>query len=422
MDISSVFQVLLAADEQAKQTSPYAPLNQASRGISDVILQQSAKPGASVEDALIGGLLSGLVTGGTDYLTRGYQEEQSGLARDVLAEAISGRAMQRPDRMNQSIFNTVRSTGDMYRLNQDMTRRAERDAAQDEINKVIQSERIKGIYNNPYRAGKAEEVLNEIFNGQTAGAELQSPTAPAAPIAEQLSGNLRSSFVNLPTDDGGVSAIAEPTSSATAIPPSNNIRSFESYLEQTAGDEALARTLFEKDLNKPNEQFDDIDAIRKEFSSLPEVKDFKLISTGYSALLEAMKDPEGTSDFELIRRAAQAVEPGLAVRKDDQDSIERAPSFFKGFEAAVRGALYGETRLTPEVRQGLLRIAERSYNANAKKFNKTREFYTQQLEKRKLDPTALTPMPIAELVESSLNKAIPDKEAAIAELRRRGKL
>jgi len=188
------------------------------------------------------------------------------------------------------------------------------------------------------------------------------------------------------------------SSQPMAQPAGEGPRSFESYLEQTQGDESLARSLYERDLTEPDRRFDDAESIRKEFNALPEVQDFKTISTGYRALVEAMKDPAGTSDFEIIRRAAQAVEPGLAVRKDDQDSIEAAPSLFGSYAATVRGALSGESRLTDDVRRGLMRIAERSFNANAESFNKTRDFYRGRLSDRGIDPEVLSPLEEAEAV------------------------
>jgi len=45
-----------------------------------------------------------------------------------------------------------------------------------------------------------------------------------------------------------------------------------------------------------------------------------------------------------------------------------------------------------------MRIAERSFNANAESFNKTRDFYRGRLSDRGIDPEVLSPLEEAEAV------------------------
>lgn len=116
---------------------------------------------------------------------------------------------------------------------------------------------------------------------------------------------------------------------------------------------------------------------------------------GFKAMLEAYQDPEGTSDYELVRRAAQAVEPGLAVRKDDQDSIEGAASLFGQSVAKMESVVKGKSKLTPEVRAGIVRIAERGLKQAQQRYTIAREAARKQAEVYTLSPDRVAYQPAA---------------------------
>lgn len=119
--------------------------------------------------------------------------------------------------------------------------------------------------------------------------------------------------------------------------------------------------------------------------------DFKYKEQGLKALTEAYLDPEGTSDFEIIRRGAQAVEPGLAVRLDDEASLKGAASILGMTTEVIKSAITGESKLSPQVRAGIMRIAKRSYNASLDDYNTIRDSYLKRAEKAKLDPSLVVP-------------------------------
>lgn len=95
-------------------------------------------------------------------------------------------------------------------------------------------------------------------------------------------------------------------------------------------------------------------------------------------MLRALQDPTATSDVELTRAAIQAIEPGLAVRTDDQSAISQSAALPDSYKAAMTRALTGESGLAADVRKGLYRIAARRYNANGTKFNELKNFYAGQ--------------------------------------------
>ena len=124
---------------------------------------------------------------------------------------------------------------------------------------------------------------------------------------------------------------------------------------------------------------------------LTQTQRFKLKEEGLSALTEAYKDMSGTSDYELIRRAAQSVEPGLAVRADDIQSLEGAASALGMTTQAVKNALMGTTKLTPEVRAGIMRTAKRSYDASLGDFNTLRDSFLSRSQQGNLNSANVVP-------------------------------
>ncbi len=135
---------------------------------------------------------------------------------------------------------------------------------------------------------------------------------------------------------------------------------------------------------------------------------FKYKEQGLKALEQAYYDTEGTSDFELIRRSAQFVEPGLAVRADDQESLKQAAGVLNiPYQTIVSAA--GGTKLTDEVRAGMLRIAQRSYDSEIQDYNTIRQSFLTRAKEAKLNESAVVPFeagkPFAELYPD-LNSAI----------------
>lgn len=412
MDIDAIYAALQQAGQQAGQESAWTPIGSFADQFSNILgqaaLAQARDGGMDGSDYMglaLGGLSSGLLSGYAGNQVRDYQAEQTDMARQVLLDAAKGKSIFKPEGMSDSIFASTKGAGSMFSLAKDIedadeTRKRIKDFAQTVALQGVadKSDQRKAIFSALASAKTDYQRQQVIDAAQQMG--LMKSSAESQPMVQQE---------QLGTNSDGSPIMSEgsarPLVQQRQAPPSQGI---SQYLNQTGGDEALARTLYERDLTKPDRMFDDAEKVRKEFNALPEVQDFKTVSTGYRALIEAMKDPAGTSDFEIIRRAAQAVEPGLAVRKDDQDSIEAAPSLFGSYSAQVRGALQGKSRLSDDVRAGLMRIAERSYNTNAQAFNKTRAFYRTQLSNRGLDPQILSPLEEAPPVGIPQDQPLPE--------------
>lgn len=115
--------------------------------------------------------------------------------------------------------------------------------------------------------------------------------------------------------------------------------------------------------------------LRDEFRNSPITKTFKLQELGMRSLAKAMQDPSATSSVEIVRAAIQAIEPGLAVREDDQRAIAESVSIPEQLKERMRRALSGEKALDSATMQGLARIAARRYHENARQFDELRKTY-----------------------------------------------
>lgn len=122
-------------------------------------------------------------------------------------------------------------------------------------------------------------------------------------------------------------------------------------------------------------QRDETDKLRKEFSGLPEVKDYSLIDKAAKVVTQAVKDPSAVATQELVRRAVQLIEPGMAVREGEQAAIAKSQSIPDYLKGQLQTALSGEGGLQEDVRQGILRIAQRSYESSAERYKTTKDFY-----------------------------------------------
>ncbi len=135
---------------------------------------------------------------------------------------------------------------------------------------------------------------------------------------------------------------------------------------------------------------EETDKLRKEFSSLPEVKNFANVEKSAKIILEAIKDPSAVSDQELTRYSILLIEPGMAVREGEQAAIASSASIPEAWRGALSKSLSGGAALGEEVREGMKRLALRSYEGNKQQYDRTLDFYRKQAEKRGVNPSDIS--------------------------------
>jgi hypothetical protein len=133
-----------------------------------------------------------------------------------------------------------------------------------------------------------------------------------------------------------------------------------------------------------DERFKKADDLRKEFSGLPEVKNFSLIDTAAKVVAKAVKDPNAVATQELVRRAVQLIEPGMAVREGEQAAIMASQSIPDRLKGELSRAFAGEGGLSAPTRDGIMRIAERAYQAQSERYKTTKDYYEGLAKERGL--------------------------------------
>lgn len=333
MDLTSLLSALSNADKQAQADAPYALFKGVSDQVGADILKQA--PSRNMKDSLIGGLLVGALGGLADRGNESYINNQNQMALDSVQGILSGLNPSRPAGMNPGIFGQLQNVGKVVNWENQLAANAENRKAANDLQNSILTTRMKAYYDNPYQAAKGEAAL-----------AAQSQPAAAPMVKTEL----------------------------------------DPYLERFGGDEAAARSALEYDRQAPER----LATLRKEFESKQEVKNFVLADVGWRSMQQAFQDQSGTSDVELIRAGIQAIEPGLAVRTDDQTAVKESTSIPDAWKTAIGSALTGESKLPAAVRAGLMRIAARRHAEWSSNFVTAKDFYETQAKQSGLDPSGIS--------------------------------
>jgi len=370
MDFNTLLNALTLSDAQAEKNSPYAGVSDFGDAFGQRLLQDSAGGKLSTGEGVLAGLLTGLLGGGAKNLTNTYRQQQNQMASDYLQRTALGESVMRPAGMHPSVFAPVENAGQIFNIAKKAEDRAAVAADQRDFQNAVGLKVIEKTFDNPWKAKRAGPMVAPILQAYLGGGK----SAAAAPSAAEPS-------------DVGAPAQAEPL--AEGAP--NLGRTYEDYLEQFQGNEGAASVAMQRDLEKPVKDEGRLMDLRKEFQSLPEVKAYITSDIGIQSLRKAAKDPSPTADLELIRGAIQAIEPGMAVREGEAAAVENSASIPEVYKAWLLKGLSGQSGLPPEVRKGILDIAERRYSAYQEKFQLAESFYRSQAERQRLpDPSGIS--------------------------------
>ncbi len=377
VNLDAIFQSLVAADKEAEQNSPFRGFEDLSNNIGTMILKGA--PDYNMGELLAGGLITGLVGGAAHNMTEGYRDKQNSLAQAVLQGSLTGNSIERPSGMSPSIYSGLNNAGSIFALENRLANAAEDRKAQYQLelerlkeNRQAKNDAalaiLKAKAEHPYQAGKIDQVFG-----------LSDQAAAPSGVA------------TMGTQSG---AVATPGLQAGSLTTGNDAASiYQKNLEALQGNESLAAQLTQRRLNAPDRLMD----LRKEFSGKPEIQDFVASDIGFKSLQKAINDPSAASDLELIRGAIQAIEPGMAVREGEQAAVAASAAIPDQWKGAIDKALTGQSSLSPDLRAGILRIAQRRYNEYATKFNTARDFYRTQAANAELDPDGVTYLSPAEI-------------------------
>lgn len=234
---------------------------------------------------------------------------------------------------------------------------------------------------------RAQEALkNELILKNETEFLYDQPEAKAGLLAKyKLGGDKARSYGSLPDDvysDKELGAKESPAARKQGDVVSRAEELYRQNRDTMSYDDALAFAQKEEDrrIQKEGDVFSRASSLRTEFSRREAPQKFEYMSLNLPAFVEAYLDKDPVSDYELIRKGAQAVEPGLAVRRDDEQSIIKAASLFGTSVQTMKSLIFGESRLTDSQRAGLARTVQRNYDSAARAYNSDRTKYSKLFE------------------------------------------
>lgn len=145
------------------------------------------------------------------------------------------------------------------------------------------------------------------------------------------------------------------------------------------------------------------DKIKKDFSSLPEVKEFSVVKSSADALSKALADTGAVSDLELVRRSIQMIEPGMAVREGEQAAVAKSQSIPDSIKGEINRTFSSGTAMSDQAREGIKNLAIRAYEAKKAQYDQSLNFYKQEADIKGLDPKRVSYLGDAPATDSIFN-------------------
>lgn len=137
--------------------------------------------------------------------------------------------------------------------------------------------------------------------------------------------------------------------------------------------------------------------LRKEFNTLPEVKDFKEVRAAYQQVqgLATKKSPSAADDIALLFSYMKMLDPSSVVRETEFATAQNATGVPDQIRNAYNRALSGN-RVNPQQRKEIIGAAATAYQTRRKTYNATADRYRGIAEDYgynagRIAPLALTP-------------------------------
>ncbi|MNY18362.1 hypothetical protein D3C86_1517390 [compost metagenome] len=156
-------------------------------------------------------------------------------------------------------------------------------------------------------------------------------------------------------------------------------------------------------------------AIRKEFESLPEVKNYKQAVPSYRGIEDAVKRSTPMSDINIVYGIAKLYDPNSVVREGEYATVANAP----GMPERVKGWVQyvaGNGKLTDEVKNQILTEAKSRMTTFDNEYGAARDRYSEIARKSSADPSLVVPQDWKPAVAApaAAVPALPPRENLIA--------
>lgn len=129
--------------------------------------------------------------------------------------------------------------------------------------------------------------------------------------------------------------------------------------EQQQGDYTARRN---KEMNQPQEAFQNESKLRSEFETQPAVKSFRTVVPMLESAKDAASRPTRAADLNLVYAFAKLMDPDSVVRESETGAVVATQSVADRLQSYI-GQLNGQAMLNPEVRAKLIAELDSRYNA-----------------------------------------------------------
>lgn len=325
MDLTEIAKYLAAGELGIAELDPYAGFGDVADTMGQVAIRSAAGDDGDMWESAALAFGSGLFGGLMNNASRDYRDSRRGKFQDSFFGALSGNG-ERPEGISDRLYNRAVQAADRYRYDQALIN----DQAERQITRDVD------------KAGRIEEA--------------------------KVQGQLRGYGA-----EGGEASILSPISKEKRAIAQEEREARRFDIDQAKEERAIIDDAYTKESKDAKDFFD-------------RTKKYRLQSEGFESLIEAFKDKHAVSDYELVRRGAQSIEPGLAVRRDDQEGIENSTSTWGAFGAKVRKQLRSESGLSDDTREAILRMAARSISKASPAYDSVRNQFLARAKEYNLDP------------------------------------
>lgn len=146
--------------------------------------------------------------------------------------------------------------------------------------------------------------------------------------------------------------------------------------------------------------------LRKEYSSLPAIKEFSTVKTAHKQVIDALNNPSAASDLTAATKFMKLLDPGSVVRESELGMAMAATGAIDLMGNYLQRLQNGE-RLNPAQRADFKRAAERAYQAAEETYNQISNQYIDLANSYNLNPNNI-------VLRSGRTPATPANPAAPA--------
>lgn len=183
----------------------------------------------------------------------------------------------------------------------------------------------------------------------------------------------------LPPVAGAPAAPAQPASVIPTPPPGVNRQKWIEFHQQ----EYAKRTL------PPGSE--EVTGLRKEVHGLPSYKNVTSAAPVYNSMLEAAGRNDRASDVNLIYGMAKLMDPGSVVRESEMTVAQAIATLPEQLRNTVQSEITSKGRLSPDVREGIMREAYSRMGAYKQMYDQDADMYRGIIGRRGMNEADVLP-------------------------------